>query len=309
MSKLVISGAAPLRLAAALSLAVMAGLPFQAPAQAQAVLALVNTRPVTNFDVEQRIRLSAALERRRLDRKSALEELINDQAKLLEARRVGYRVTEEGVEAEFSKLAKNNRQDERTFGDNLKRAGIEPSALKDKIRADLAWSALIRDQQRRAGQVSNTEIESAVNEKRKKDGLITEYSLRQVIFIVPPGASPASRIAAANAARAKFTSCETGFDELRQLPDVAVRPAIFRSSEDIGKALRDLLDKTPVDRMTPASASSEGVEIVAVCGKSTRESTTTTRSAVAAELTEKKINDNAKTYLKEIRSRLEIKYR
>ncbi|MCA1953018.1 MAG: hypothetical protein LDL22_08245, partial [Hyphomicrobiales bacterium] len=63
------------------------------PAAAQAVLALVNSRPVTSFDVEQRIRIAQIVDRRRLDRKSALTELVDDQVKLIEARRIGYRVT------------------------------------------------------------------------------------------------------------------------------------------------------------------------------------------------------------------------
>ena len=294
---------------AVIALALGMGVTLPAPALAQGIVALVNSRPVTNFDIEQRIRIAALIERRGLGRKPALEELIDDQVKLIEAQRVGYRVTEDGVANEYTKLAKSARQTEREFDETLKRSGIQPNSLRDKIRADLAWVVLLRDQQRRGGQISNAELDQAIADKRKTEGAVTEYTLRQVVFIVPRGAAPGSRVAAANAARARFTSCQTGFDELRALPDVAIRAPIVRASNDIGKALRDLLDKTPVDRMTPPSTSPEGVEIVAVCEKKERSSTTALRSNMVVELAEKKVNENAKVYIKELRAKTEIKYR
>ncbi len=297
------------RLACAVMFVLLAGFCVPAPAQAQGVLALVNNRPITSFDVEQRIRIAALTERRRLDRKSALRELVDDQVKLIEARRVGYRVTDEGVETEYVKLAKGNRQTEREFSDALQKAGLQPSALRDKIRADLAWTVLLRDQSRRGSQVTNSELETALEEKRRKTGMITEYTLQQIVFIVPPGSNPAERERAASAARAKFTSCETGIDELRQMKDVAVRGTVVRSSEDIAPQLKQLLDKTPVGRLSPSSRTSQGVELVAVCDKRERESASASRSNVAVDLSEKKITENSKGYLEEIRKKVEITYR
>ncbi|MCZ8259634.1 MAG: SurA N-terminal domain-containing protein [Beijerinckiaceae bacterium] len=284
---------------------------FVAPAgvSAQAVVALVNNSPVTTFDVEQRMRIASMTERRRLDRKAAIQELIDDQVKLIEARRVGYRVTEEGVEQEFIKLAKGARMSEREFETALQRAGIQPSALRAKIRADLAWVVLLRDQARRGSQVTNDELESEIEARRRKDGMITEYVLRPVVFIVARGASPASRMAAANNVRARFNSCETGFDELRSLPDVAIRPPVMRTSSDLSPQLRQLFERTPVDRMTPPSPSSEGIEIVAVCSKKERENPASQRSAVAVDLSERKITANARNYIETLRKKVDIRYR
>ncbi len=284
---------------------------FVAPAgvSAQAVVALVNNSPVTTFDVEQRMRIASMTERRRLDRKAAIQELIDDQVKLIEARRVGYRVTEDGVEQEFIKLAKGARMSEREFETALQRAGIQPSALRAKIRADLAWVVLLRDQARRGSQVTNDELESEIEARRRKDSMITEYVLRPVVFIVARGASPASRMAAANNVRARFNSCETGFDELRALPDVAIRPPVMRTSSDLSPQLRQLFERTPVDRMTPPSPSSEGIEIVAVCSKKERENPASQRSAVAVDLSERKITANARNYIETLRKKVDIRYR
>lgn len=283
--------------------------PAISPAQAQSVVALVNGSPVTSFDIEQRVRIAALTERRRLDRKSALRELVDDKVKLIEARRVGYRVTDDGVETEFLKMAKGNGQSEREFSENLKKAGIQPNALRDKIRSDLAWVVLLRDQVRRGSQVTNSELESAIEEKQRTAGTIIEYTMRPVVFIVPRGSSAGARQAAANAARAQFDSCETGFDALRQMKDVAVRSMVVRTSDALSKPLLAVLDKTPVGKLTPASVTGQGIEMVAVCGKRERKNTSAGRAEVAVDLSEKKITANAKNYIEELRKKVDIKYR
>jgi peptidyl-prolyl cis-trans isomerase SurA len=278
------------------------------PAAAQAVMALVNNRPVTSFDVDQRIRIAQLVERRRLDRRSALNELVDDQVKLLEARRIGYRITDEGVEQEFSKLARANRQNDRQFEDTLRAAGLSANAIRDKIRADLAWTTLLRDRARRGSQISNEEIERELAERRRNQTIITEYEVRTVVFIVPRGASPASAERAAAAARGRFSSCETGFDELRDVKDVAIRSPVIRTSQELPKALRDVLDKTPVGRLGPPSRTDQGIEMFAVCAKRDRDNPGTLRSNIAAELAEKRITDGARAYLDELRKKVDIRY-
>lgn len=295
---------------AMLAAAALAGALFSLPAAAvaQGIVAQVNNRAITSLDVSQRVRIAAMTERRRLGTREALEELIDDQAKVIEATRVGYRVTEEGVEAEFAKLAKANQQSVRQFEQTLRGAGLEPGALRDKMKANIAWQALLRDRVKLGTNVTRSEVETAASEKKRSVGKVIEYTLVPVVFIVPPGASPASRVASANAQRAKFTSCETGFDVLRATPDVFVRPTMVRSSEDLSKELKAMFEKTPVGRMTPPAAGEQGIEAIAVCGKRDTSANSTDLSAVAEELGEKKVNAGSKAYLADLRKKVTIKY-
>lgn len=275
--------------------------------EAQNVLATVNSQPITNFDVAQRIRIAALTERRRLDNRSALQELIDDQVKLIEARRIGYRITDEGVDQEFQRLARGNRQTESEFNETLRRAGIEPSALRNKMRAGTAWQVLLRDQARRGTQVTNEEIEKALAEERKKRGEVIDYELQSVIFVVGGGQSPAERERAANAARGRFTSCETGLESFRELRDVAIRPPVLRSTETMPDQLKALLARTPVGRLTPPFRSEQGIEMVAVCSKKERDNTPALRGEIAAELAEKKVTSNAQSYLQDLRKKVDIR--
>lgn len=280
-----------------------------APAAAQSVLALVNNRAITNFDVQQRVRIAAMIERRRITPKAALQELIDDQVKLIEAGRVGYRITTEGVDAEFTRIAKGNRQTVEQLNETLRRSGIQPEALRESMRAGLAWEALLRDRSRLGSQVSNSELDTAVEEERRKAGTITEFELVQVLFIVPQGVSPGARMQAANAARSRFTSCETGLDELRSMQDVAVRDRTVRTSAELPKPTVDQLNKTPVGRMMAPSVSAQGIELVAVCGKAERNNPAAQRSSVAQVLQQKKAGETAKTYIETLRKKVNIRYR
>ena len=277
------------------------------PASAQSVLALVNTTPITNFDVAQRVRIAQLTERRRLSNAAALQELIDDQVKLFEARRLGYRITDAGIEQEFEKLARNSGSTVSVFENNLRRAGIQPSAMRDKLRASSAWSVILRDLVRRGTQVSSAELEAAVAEEAKKRGEVIDYELLSVIFVVGTGQSPGERERAANAARGRFTNCETGAEAFRDLRDVVVRPPIVRSSESISPALAKVLAKTAVGRLTPAYRTDQGIEMVAVCARKTRDVSGSLRSEVAAALGEKKVSARAQEHLKELRKSVDIR--
>jgi peptidyl-prolyl cis-trans isomerase SurA len=287
------------------ALAGMALLP--APARAQNTVATVNGVPITNFDVAQRIRIAQLTENRRLDSRSALQELIDDRVKLIEARRVGYRVTEEGVEAEYARIARSGGRDNAGFAEALRQLGVEPAKLRDKIRADLAWQVLLRDQARKGSQVSGEELERAVDEEMKKQKPVVDYFLRNVVFVVARGTSPAARESAAQAARARFSGCETGFDALRALPEVAIRPAQFRSTDQMAEALVKLLESTPVDKLSAPYRTEQGIEMVAVCERNPRPVSQSLRGEVAERLGEKRITERAKGYLAELRRSVDIR--
>lgn len=281
------------------------------PVQAQTVLAVVNRVAITDFDVKQRIRIAQLTERRRLDSKSALQELVDDQVKQLEAQRLGYRVTEDGVDGEFSRIAKLNRQTIGQFEESLRRSGIEPSAMRDKFRAEISWTAIVRDQARRGSELTAAEIDQAVAEEQRKQKPVIDYQLRSVIFVVPNNApgTAGERERAASAARARFNSCASDFDDLLGKSDVAVRAPVNRSSDSFSPEFAALLEKTPVDRMTPPQRSEQGIEVVAVCSKTIRDASANLRNDVITALSQKKLEARSKELIVELRAKTNIQYK
>ncbi len=178
----------------------------------------------------------------------AIEQLIDDKVRNIEGRRLGMRVTDNHQRDMMNRLAGSARMDLATFEQNLARAGIEPDAVRDKISADAVWGELLRVRAR-GSTVTNAELNAELERRVAAGGArVTDYVIRQIIFVVPPGVSPGQRLAQANAARPRFTDCESGVDYMRTLPDVAVRERIGRTSTELQKQTADLLAKTPVGR-------------------------------------------------------------
>jgi len=293
------------RLAAIVSLAAL--LLGSAPAVAQGTVASVNGEPITSRDVDQRMRVASLIFRQPLTRPAAIQELIDDKVKMNESRRIGMRVTPAHMDEMMSKMAASARQNQMQFEQNLVKAGIDPDALKAKITAQTVWSELLR-QRARTSNISNAELNAEVESRAAKgEARITDYVVRQVIFVVPPGSSPGQRERDASASRAKFTDCETGVETMRTLRDVAVKERIGRASTELSKGMLDLLEKTPVGRLTTPYRTEQGIEMLAVCEKKEREDNIQLRSRIEQEMQSKRTEGSASAYLAELRAKADIK--
>ncbi len=297
----------PAYLAAGLFIIPLAAMPT--PASAQSV-ALVNGEPVTAFDVEQRIRIARVFERRELSRPQALESLIEDRVKLDEGRRIGMRINEAYVEDAFSRFASANKMSPAAFEDNMRRSGIQPSAVKARIRADAVWTEVLR-QRSRNNPVPTAEIDAMMEEKtRKGETTVIDYVLTPIVFVVTAGTGGAGqRMREAQAAQARFSGCEEGAQMMRGLKDVAVRDQVSRSSTGLSDGLKQLLASTPVGKVTRPFATEQGIELLAVCSKTERVDTLGLRTKAEAELAEKRGAALSQALLKELRAKAVVESR
>lgn len=287
----------------ALSSAIIAA---PAPVMAQEIAAFVNGVPVTNYDVEQRMRINKAVGGKGGDRGTALRDLIDDQIKINEARRIGYRLSDSHVDDQISRIASSNRQSLYEFNQNLGKSGIDMNAYRKKLLADYSWELAV-EHTRKARLGSDPKPDPIFGGKTGEGVKVTEYSLTSVIFIIPPGVSPAQRSREAAAARGRFSGCATGLEELRAMRDVALRAPITRMSNAINKQLADLLAKTPVNKLTAPMSSDQGIEMIAVCEKNERIDRTAKSAAETADAS-KKTAAFADDYLKGLRAKTVIQH-
>jgi peptidyl-prolyl cis-trans isomerase SurA len=287
--------------------AVMAGLMVSMPAgHAQSSVVTVNGDPITESDIQQRMRISSVIYRKPLSRQAATNELIDEKVKMQEARRIGLRPTQSFLDDALGRMATSNRQQPAQFEQNLQRAGIQPDALKAKIGADAVWSELLRTRARNSN-VSNSELNAEVERRiAKGEATVTDYVVRQVVFVVPTGVNPGARERDANAARGRFADCESGVEFMRNQRDVAIKERIGRTSTDLSKQMNDMLQKTPIGRLTPPYRSEQGIEMLAVCEKNTRQDTLSLRTRVEQELMSRRSEASSGPYLNELRSKAQI---
>jgi len=278
------------------------------PAHAQVAI-IVNGDPITVYDIDQRAKLMN-LTGQKATRQQAIEELINDKLKLSAAKGYRLEITKSDVDNSFANIARNVRGTPESFAKNLEGAGVNPDTLKARLKADLAWSQIIRGKYQSSLQIGEKEILTTLENRNSKD-VGYEYVLTPILFVIPKGADgmAESRKRDAELLRVRFQDCKSGIPFARALRDVVVRDTIRRNSADLSPQLRDVLDKVEIGRLTPPEVTSGGVEVFALCEKKETTADTPARRALREEVFSEKFKEHSNRYLKELRKGAMIEYR
>jgi len=287
---------------------ILAALP-SSPARAQVAI-IVNGDPITLYDIEQRGKLMSIAGQKNASRQQVIDELINDKLKLSAAKGYKLEVTQSEVDNAFSNIARNTRTTPESFAKGLASAGINPDTLKARLKADLAWSQIIRGKYQSSLQLGEKEILTALEKRDAKD-VGYEYVLTPILFVIPRGAEGMveSRKRDADLLRVRFQDCQTGIPFARALRDVVVRDTIRRNSADLSPQLRGVLDKVEVGKLTPPEVTNGGVEVFALCEKKETTADTPARRALREEHYSEKFKEHADRYLKELKKGAMIEYR
>jgi len=285
------------------------------PAFAQKVAAVVNGDPITEFDVEQRTKLTQITNQRSPARKEVLEELIDEKLKVHLLKRYNIEGIDGEVQNAFNNMARRAQLTPQQLTDQLGRAGVMTGTLKSRIKAEITWSQIIRGRYQSSFQFSEKDIIAKIESSNPdaKTQVAYDYTLRPILFVVPrnsPDSARDARRKEAEAFRARFQGCEEGIRMARGLPHVAVRSPTTKSSADLPPALREILDKTELGRLTTPEATTQGIEVYALCRKepSSAENTPEKRK-VREELVSEQFQANSKRLMKELRSTAMIEYR
>ena len=285
-----------------------------APPQARAqIAALVNGEPITVVDIAQRSRLIQLSTQKAPSRQEVLEELIDDKLKVNLSKRFIADVPKREIENSYASIARRTGVTPAQFTQMLKTQGLNVDTLKARIHADFVWQQIIRGKFQGSLQVGDKEVEVKLQATNKTDTAGFEYRLRPVLLLVPKGAAAGAvegRKREAEALRARFQSCDEGLRAATALPDVAVRDVITRASADLPQKQRELLNETPVGRLTPPDVTIQGVEMFAVCAKNPAKGGDTPAMREARDaMYQERFQAASKKFLKELRAQALIEIR
>lgn len=281
---------------------------------AQSVAAMVNGEAITNFDIDQRIKLTMLTTRKAVSRQEALEELINDKLKVKEAKRYGLELSTTDVDGAFGGMASRMRMSNDQLVKTLEGQGIRPETLKGRIKADMTWGNLVRGRFQSALLVPEKDLREAVGEKPddKPEAESFEYLVRPIVLIVPRGSPPAAietRRKEAELLRGRIQSCDEASSYFRSMRDAAIRDQLTKTSADLPPALRELLDKTPIGKLTPPEVTKQGIEMVALCSRKPTKADTPAKREARDKIYNQKYEAKSKAYLQEIRKGAMIEMR
>jgi peptidyl-prolyl cis-trans isomerase SurA len=156
------------------------------------IAAIVNDDAITWSDIENRTRLFIASagkgspppEARQQVEAMVLNRLIDERLQLREAKNLGITVEDIMVQKAFADIARQNNLTPEEFRDKLQGSGIKMSALTDQIKAEIAWSLVVRRKLRPQIVVSENEIDTAITQLQSKQGQ-TEYQVAEILLKVP----------------------------------------------------------------------------------------------------------------------------
>jgi peptidyl-prolyl cis-trans isomerase SurA len=299
---------------AAAAIAAAGLLAVPTPSHAQEVVVLVDGEPITALDIEQRMKFIQMSTQKAPPRKEALDVLIDETLEIKEAKRFNIDVPDSEVDSAFANVAKNMNADVPKLTEILAKGGASAATLKHQLRAQLAWSALVRGRYKASLEIADSDVEAQLDlhKPEDKNQVGYEYILRPVLFVVPRGSPDAAfdaRKRDADALRVRFQTCAEGIPFARALQEVAVRDQVTKFSADLPLALRDILDKTDVGHLTPPEQTAEGVQMFALCSKKENKTDTPGKKEVRDEIFQKKFGVQAKRYLAELRRAAMIEYK
>jgi peptidyl-prolyl cis-trans isomerase SurA len=283
-------------------------------ARAQQVVAFVGGQPITTLDLEYRIKFILLSTKKQPSRREALDSLIDEILEINEAKHFGIDIPDSEVEKSYSGVATRMGIDSQKLSQILSNAGTSGDSLKRRLRAQLAWTNLVRGRYKASLEINDKDVEAQLDlhkPENAKDNVGYEYIMRPVVFIVPRGSPEAAyetRKRDAEALRARFQNCTEGVQFARALEDVAVRDQVSKYSSELAQQLREILDGTAVGHLTPPETTAEGVQMFAICAKRETKSDTPEMREIRDQMLQQRFGVKAKRYLESLRRAAMIEY-
>jgi peptidyl-prolyl cis-trans isomerase SurA len=146
-----------------------------------ATVATVNGTPITDVQVDQRLRLFR-MEGNQTGRKGALDQLVVEAIQMNEAKRLGISVSNAQVDEAFLQIARNLKVSQEKLGQILSQGGVNADTLKDRLRASIAWNSVSQQAVMPNVQISDLELDQRAAQK-VADYQNFDYILKEIIFV------------------------------------------------------------------------------------------------------------------------------
>jgi peptidyl-prolyl cis-trans isomerase SurA len=284
------------------------------PSRAQTVAVMVNGEPITNYDIEQRSKLTFLTTHKPANRQQVIEELVDEKVKIREGKKFGVDPSSSDVDQSYAAMSSRMRITTEQLTKSLESQGIRPETLKARMKAEMVWTSLVRGRYKESLQVGEKDVAAAVqvggDEKLQVESF--EYKMRPIVLIVPRGSAPPAveaRRKEAETLRGRVQTCEEANAFFKSMQNAAIRETVTKTSADIPAVLREVLDKTPVGHLTPPEVTKQGVEMVALCARKTTTVDTPKKKEIRDKMYAEKYEAKSKSYLQEVRKAAMIEYR
>jgi peptidyl-prolyl cis-trans isomerase SurA len=154
--------------------------------------AIVNGDVITDTDIDQRLGLVLAANGGRIDeaekqrlRLQIIRNLIDEKLQLQEAAENDVRINEAEVNRSFERIAQNFKRTPAQFETYLKSNGSSATSLKAQIRAEMAWSRVLRRKVEPLVNVGDDEVQQVIDKLNAAKGK-DEYHVGEIFLSATP---------------------------------------------------------------------------------------------------------------------------
>jgi peptidyl-prolyl cis-trans isomerase SurA len=243
-------------------------------------------------------------------RKEAIEQLIEERLMIQAAREQKIDVSDDRVNELLTRMAQGGGRkaslDE--FLDSFRAQGVNPSTLRERIRAQTAWRDVVR-------RLYGSQVRASVptsNDTPAESDSGTTVDVEVVKFAMPEKADQklvASRLVEAETLRKKFKSCSDLAGLVKGLSSVTVQSVKKANLKDFRGEVKAALVKAKPGEMTPPIITAGGIESHAVCSKKVSvASADTEKKAGSEDKAQEQFQLYSRRHLRDLKERAFLKY-
>jgi len=287
------------------------------PKNSQRVYVVVNDRPITGFDIAQRMRLNKVLGRRQLSRKSTVKELINDAVQLSELKKNKLSITDRQLDGAIKQMTGANGSTPAKIKATLRKRGVSFTALKEQIRASLALRYLMQRSGAKVGKVDESAVDRRlhkINSDPRRQG-VTVYLLRQVDLPVENinstmgGQLLQARAVEAQQIAQRYKGCSSLRRAASGIYNVKVSKTIQADGRRLPAQMRKALRSAGRRKLLGPMRSAGGIQMIGFCGTKRIEPPKVKRSQIKNMLQAETFANAAERVLRDLRRKAYIDYK
>ena len=247
-------------------------------------------------------------------RKQALDQLIEERLMLQAARDQKITVSDDEVNQMLTKMAEGGAKklSLNEFLGQFTQQGINPSTLRERLRAQTAWRQVIR-------RVYGSRVQAAISQvetvSASDSAASTALDVRVVSLAMPPKADQATvakRLLEADQIRQRFTSCDKLDAVVKTVQGASVKTLKTTKLDDFRGDVKVALEKAQPGQMTPPVVAGAAVESHALCAKKQTVAAgknTEKKADPAADKSQEEFQLYSKRHLKDLKDQARLDYR
>ncbi|MGF1475092.1 MAG: peptidylprolyl isomerase [Geminicoccaceae bacterium] len=147
---------------------------ISAPVIAQGIVAVVNDEIVSEWELDQRVKVALVLsnldptqENESRVRPQVLRGAIDDELRLQEANRLNVSITDDALDQVIESIAERNRMNVDEFFEIFTSRGVEENALREQYRAQVAWESGVSRLFSQRVNVSEAQVDRELKRERE----------------------------------------------------------------------------------------------------------------------------------------------